>query len=949
MADVPGALADALRDRYSIERELGRGGMATVYLARDLKHGRLVALKVLRPGLVTAVASERFLREVQIAARLAHPHILPLLDSGAANAWPYFTMPFAEGETLRARLVREKQLSFEDGLRIACEVADALQYAHAQGVVHRDIKPENILIEVGHAVVSDFGIARAVTAAASEQLTEAGLAIGTPAYMSPEQATAAAQVDGRSDIYSLGCVVYEMIAGHPPFLGDTAREVLARHAIDPVPPLRAARPGTPAQVEEAVARALAKAPADRFSTAGGFAHALRVADVAAAKGGGDTASRVTRRRLAFVAAVAAVTVALVAVSLDNLLLDRSLVARGVLRPRERVLVADFGSSAGDSALAGALSEALRVDLAASRVTTTVPPEYVQQVLRRMERDPGTRLSSPLAREVAMRDGIAAFVTGELTRAGADYVISVQLLDTKSGEALIALRESARDSTEILATLDDVSKGLRKHMGEALKEVRAARPLEQVTTRSLGALQKYSLALAARRRGDQKGAIALLREAVALDTAFAMAYRQLGELGGIWGRPSEELDAVSRAYYHRDHLTDRERYLTEASYYRNVLGDRDRAMTAYRTLLALHPDDETALRNLSLGYSEIRNYERAESLAQRAILVAPDEPGAYMTLMFAQVARGRFDRAEATLAAMGSRTGMEPFLLFGAGVLAAQRGDYDSATSLLRGLRQRTGESAEWRVRTSVFLGNVAAVQGQLVDAEEHLRAAVAVSEADGRPGEALFWKVGWAWIDLWHLGRGARSIEQVDAALQRQPLSRLEPPDRPYLWLAEFYAEAGRLRHARMLLEEFERATPPGERRMTEDRWHGVLGVIALAERRTGDAVIEFRLADRGPCALCAVGWLARAYDMAGEADSAIAFYERYVNMPSLDRLRFDNVRLARTYYRLAELHEEKGDSSTAAEYYGRFVRLWKDADPVLQARVTQAKCRLEALTRQAP
>jgi serine/threonine protein kinase len=313
MADVPGALADALRDRYSIERELGRGGMATVYLARDLKHGRLVALKVLRPGLVTAVASERFLREVQIAARLAHPHILPLLDSGAANAWPYFTMPFAEGETLRARLVREKQLSFEDGLRIACEVADALQYAHAQGVVHRDIKPENILIEVGHAVVSDFGIARAVTAAASEQLTEAGLAIGTPAYMSPEQATAAAQVDGRSDIYSLGCVVYEMIAGHPPFLGDTAREVLARHAIDPVPPLRAARPGTPAQVEEAVARALAKAPADRFSTAGGFAHALRVADVAAAKGGGDTASRVTRRRLAFVAAVAAVTVALVAV------------------------------------------------------------------------------------------------------------------------------------------------------------------------------------------------------------------------------------------------------------------------------------------------------------------------------------------------------------------------------------------------------------------------------------------------------------------------------------------------------------------------------------------------------------------------------------------------------------------------------------------------------------
>ncbi len=249
--------------------------MATVYLARDLKHDRLVALKLLRPELATAVAAERFLREIRIAARLAHPHILPLLDSGATAGWLYYTMPFVEGETLRTRLTREKELPLEDALRIASEVADALNYAHSRDVVHRDIKPENILIEAGHAVVSDFGIARALTTAASQQLTATGLAIGSPAYMSPEQATAAREVDGRSDLYSLGCVLYELLAGHPPFLGATAREVLARHTLDPVPPLRTVRSVVPEGVERAVMRALAKAPADRFPTATEFVTALK--------------------------------------------------------------------------------------------------------------------------------------------------------------------------------------------------------------------------------------------------------------------------------------------------------------------------------------------------------------------------------------------------------------------------------------------------------------------------------------------------------------------------------------------------------------------------------------------------------------------------------------------------------------------------------------------------
>ncbi len=237
VSDLLESLRETLADRYAIERELGRGGMATVYLAEDRKHRRPVAIKVLHPELAAALGAERFLREIEIAARLQHPHILPLYDSGSAGGQLYYVMPYVEGESLRDRLSREQQLPLEDALRIATEVAGALAYAHSHGIVHRDIKPENIMLSGGTAVVADFGIAHAVTAAGEEHdLTQTGTIIGTPAYMSPEQATGSAELDGRSDEYSLACVVYEMVVGEPPFTGPTAQAIIARHSLDMVSP-----------------------------------------------------------------------------------------------------------------------------------------------------------------------------------------------------------------------------------------------------------------------------------------------------------------------------------------------------------------------------------------------------------------------------------------------------------------------------------------------------------------------------------------------------------------------------------------------------------------------------------------------------------------------------------------------------------------------------------------
>jgi serine/threonine protein kinase len=273
VSDVPAPLADALRDRYALERELGRGGMATVYLATDLRHKRRVALKVLDPAIGALLGRERFLREIETAAQLQHPHILPVHDSGDAAGLLWYTMPFVEGESLRDRLRRDRRLPVAEAVRLGREIAGALDHAHRKGVIHRDIKPENILLSDGQALVADFGIARTSTPG-GETLTQTGFSLGTPAYMSPEQAMGDRAVDGRSDQYALGCLIFELAAGQPPYTGATSQAVVARHLTDPVPALSAVRPDVPAGVSAAVQRAMTKTPDERFPTAGAFGEAL---------------------------------------------------------------------------------------------------------------------------------------------------------------------------------------------------------------------------------------------------------------------------------------------------------------------------------------------------------------------------------------------------------------------------------------------------------------------------------------------------------------------------------------------------------------------------------------------------------------------------------------------------------------------------------------------------
>jgi len=515
-------LRSALADRYSIERELGAGGMATVYLARDLKHDREVALKVLRPDLNAMIGGERFLAEVRIAARLDHPHILTLIDSGSADGILYYVLPYVRGESLRAKLEREKQLGVEDALSIITQVASALDYAHAQGVVHRDIKPENILLHHGEAVLADFGIALAVKEASGERLTGTGLSLGTPQYMSPEQATGERSLDRRSDVYSLGAVFYEMIAGEPPVTGPTPQAVIAKLLTERPVKLRVVRETIPFAVERATEKALAKTPADRFGSAGEFVRALSV--TAPEPEPSLRGSRIKRAVLA-VAAVAVVGTGLWLArgSLSGGERDRSPAVAARDRPIDEkyvVAVLPFENLSADTTkayFAAGMTEEITGQL--SRLSAL---RVLSRGAVRPYRDAPDRLTR-MANEL----GAGSVIEGSVRAEGQQVRIGVQVTDARSGQSIWSSQFDG-DLSNVLALQGEAAKLIAGALRASLTPAearRAGRPL----TVNLDAYELYtrSLRMNGSNPSTNRAAIAMLRQAIGLDSMFARAFAQLG--------------------------------------------------------------------------------------------------------------------------------------------------------------------------------------------------------------------------------------------------------------------------------------------------------------------------------------------------------------------------------------------------------------------------------------
>jgi serine/threonine protein kinase/tetratricopeptide (TPR) repeat protein len=649
MAKPAGELAEALKDRYTIVRELGRGGMATVYLAQDLRHDRPVALKILLPELAATLGPERFQREIHFAARLQHPHILTVLDSGEAAGQLWFTMPFVEGESLRDRLRRERQLPVEDALRIATEAARALDYAHQHGVVHRDIKPENILLtRDGSTLVADFGIARAL--GADDGLTQTGFAVGTPAYMSPEQAAGDRGVDARTDLYSLASVLYEMLAGEPPYTGPTAQAIAAKRLTESAPSVRAARASVPESVDRAIRKALASVAADRFSNAAQFAQALQPAagtsPPAATTVAAATSPTPARRRPIPVAALALILGLLIGAG--ALFAWRRSHANPESSDERRVAVLPF-QNLGDSAdayFADGITDAVRGKLTALPSMRVIASNSSAQY----------RNTSKTPQEIGRELGVDYLLVGKVRWAkagGASRVqVSPELIDVATADSKWQQPFDA-SLTDVFQVQADIAGKVAEALDVAIG-TRQQRALAERPTQNLAAYDAYLKGQATRAFGlnpsTLRQAIGFYEQAVALDSGFVEAWAALSQVSSTMysnGQPSPALADRARSAAERALALKPDYpggYSAMGGYYRLVTGTAARAVEQYGKGLALAPSDPALLRALGLAEQSLGRWEQSVEHLRRSQSLDPRSASTAYVLGNALLWLRRYDQA-----------------------------------------------------------------------------------------------------------------------------------------------------------------------------------------------------------------------------------------------------------------------------------------------------------------
>ncbi len=985
MTEIPEGLVRAVGERYLVEGEVGRGGMATVYRARDRKHGRTVGIKVLREDLAAALGPERFLREIEIASGLNHPHILPLHDSGTAEGLLYYVMPFVEGESLRDRLDREGRLPVGDAVRIARQVADALAFAHARGIIHRDIKPENILLQAGHAVVADFGLARAVDAAAGAgRVTQTGTALGTPSYMSPEQIEGRDDIDGRSDVYSLACMVFEMVAGRQPFARSSLSATLAAHLTGPTPRLADTVAGVPAGLDDALARAMAKRPMDRFQGAAAFGAALAGQETAPV-----LARSPRRKRWAALAVMLAVGLGVTAVALQR----RSTASLS----STTVAVLPFGGGGSDSlGLREGMVSLLATKLDGAGDIRSVDPRALLSHITRAGRRP---LGPEDGNRIAQQFGAGHFVLGEVLDVGGRLSLSASLYRTGRDREAVATATVIGTPEEVFDMVDRVTAQLLGGWGGPTS-TRVDR-IAAVTTHSLPALKAYLEGEAALRSGGFDRAARAFQRALAADSLFALAWYRLSTTAFWLTRNVLAIEAAERAAMLTGRLPEREALVLQAlrSFLRS---DADQTEQQLRAILGTYPDDVEGwflLGELTFHVGPWQGRDLAESREAwvRVGTLEPNEVSAMihlarlaavaedaraldsLTRRLAEV-RGRIpersdetraeevelaalrafrfgnasDR-ERTMAELGQATDIT--ILLAAWAVAIFGDDPDGGAQVV-GLLTGPTHSATARAIGHLVAAHLVAARGRWAQATEHLAAARRIDPVAGTQYGTL-------------LGLAPfRPSTAAERAVWRAQVRGLLPPERgPSPSSSTFFSAHVGLHAAVQHYLLGLLASADGDRRAALAEVEALLGLEGSTDVRRAAANLArgvradlaWRRGDAAATLDEVEGMVLGSYLLATASPVLSGSRERYLRAWALDRLgrggdaarwfgSFEHFSLYEVVFaptahvRAAEILERMGRREEAAARYERALRWLAEADPELTPEIQRIEARLAAL-----